>query len=96
MSAVVGAIEEINQTLPDGQHISVQPEASLYGAQGHVDSLTLTLLIVAIEQKIEESLQTTVSLVDYSTGLGESNPFSNINTLCEYIAQLIGPKNDQA
>ena len=92
MAAITAAIDEVNQTLPD-QKISIQPDVPLYGQQGVVDSLTLTLLIVAIEQKIEESLQTSVSLVDYSTGLGEDNPFRNINTLCDYIIVLMGPKD---
>ena len=91
--AITQAILEVNQTLPKDQKISTDLDAPLYGPQGLVDSVTLVLLIVAIEQKIEESLQVTIVLGDYAAGLGEYNPFKNIKTLCEHIAVLINSGN---
>jgi len=89
-SAVIDAINEVNQTLPDDHKISTQAHDALYGPPSSVDSLTITLLIVAVEQKIEQSMGHVITLVDYSVGL---SPLKSITTLCEYISLLIEKKN---
>ncbi len=86
LSAIIEAIKEVNQTLPLERQITTDLQAPLYGPPSPVDSLTVTLLIVAIEQKIEQSMGKVVTLVDYSVGL---SPLKNIHTLLEYIASLI-------
>jgi acyl carrier protein len=88
-SAIIDAIQEVNQTLPAGRKISTQADAALYGPPSTVDSLTVTLLIVAIEQKLERSMGQVVTLVDYSVGL---SPLKSITTLCDYISHLIEKK----
>ncbi|MBF0387383.1 MAG: hypothetical protein HQL20_05960 [Candidatus Omnitrophica bacterium] len=90
LTAIKDAINDINETLPRDRKISVHNDVPLYGPGGVVDSLTLTLLIVAIEQKIEQSLQKTVSLVDLSIISDENNVFKNISTLTEHLSSLIG------
>lgn len=91
--AITAAVIEINQTLSHDRQISTDPDAPLYGPQGVVDSLTLTLLIVAIEQKIEQTLSVSVTLIDYSMGLGEQNPFSSIHALSDHIVALMSSRN---
>ncbi len=87
--AVTAAIIDINQTLPSDRQISTTPEAALYGPQGMMDSLTLTLLIVAVEQKIEQNFSQSITLLDYSLGLGENHVFSSIDALGEHIYSLL-------
>ena len=89
IKAIIEAIKEVNQTLPADRKISTQIDDTLYGQAGNIDSLTVTLLIVAIEQKIEEQMCIVVTLVDYSVGL---SPLKSITTLCEYIFKLIDQK----
>jgi hypothetical protein len=89
IAAIIDAINEVNQMLPAERKMSTQVDAPLYGPPSSVDSLTVTLLIVAIEQKIEQSMGQVITLVDYSVGL---SPLKNITTLCEYISTLIEKK----
>ncbi len=92
ISVITAAINEINETLPRDRKISLQPAAALYGPEGVVDSLTLTLLIVAIEQKIEHAFQRTISLMDFSMLSDDHHAFKNISTLASHIISLIGPQ----
>ncbi len=94
ISAIKTAINDINETLPRDRKIGLADDAALYGPAGVIDSLTLTLLIVAVEQKIEQSLHRTISLVDMSIVTEDNNAFRNIATLASHILSLIGP-NDQ-
>jgi len=89
IAAIIEAIKEVNQTLPADRKINTQLDDTLYGQDGNIDSLTVTLLIVAIEQKIEESMGIVVTLIDYSVGL---SPLKSIASLCEYISKLIDQK----
>jgi len=88
LEAIFEAIDDINETLAPGRKISKDPQAFLYGPQGAIDSLTLTLLIVAIEQKIEQKLHASISLVDQTTA-SQDNAFHNIKTLQGHIERLI-------
>lgn len=90
LEAIVEAIDDINETLPSEGKISKDQKAYLYGPQGMIDSLTLTLLIVAIEQKIEQKLHASISLVDQTTA-SQDNAFHNIKTLQSHIERLIDP-----
>ena len=92
-AAIIEAIIEVNQTLPGERQISTQINDDLYVPPGTIDSLTVTLLIVAVEQKIEQSMGHVVTLVDYSVGL---SPLKSIATLGEYISSLIEQKNHAA
>ena len=89
LKIILEAIDDINATLPADRQISKDPQAVLYGPQGVVDSLVLTLLIVALEQKIEQCFHAPISLIGQSTAPG-NNPFDNIHALQEYIAYLMG------
>jgi len=88
LESIFEAIDDINDTLPSEGKISKDPQVVLYGPQGIIDSLTLTLLIVAIEQKIEQKLHASISLVDQTTA-SQDNAFQNINTLQDHIEQLM-------
>lgn len=92
ISTIRSAITEVNQTLPPDRKMSLDINNPLYGPQGSVDSLTLTLLIVAIEQKLEQDLQKTVTLVQYSMDAGPDNPFSSIARLTDHIMSLTGSR----
>ncbi|MEI6437398.1 MAG: acyl carrier protein [Candidatus Omnitrophota bacterium] len=89
--AIKAAISDINETLPRDRKISADENAPLYGPAGVIDSLTLTLLIVAVEQKVEQQLHRSVSLVDVSLVSGSDNSFQTIASLADHIQSLTGP-----
>ena len=73
--AIYRAFDQVNEALPKEKHIEKTPQTVLLGSEGGIDSLGLTMLIVAIEQKIEEDFDAVITLVDASTMSEEHSPF---------------------
>lgn len=92
LQAIYGAIDQVNETLPKEKHIEKTPQTMLFGAEGAIDSLGLTMLIVAIEQKIEEEFDAVITLVDSSTMSEERSPFRNVEKLTFHITTLLEEK----
>ena len=83
-SVINSAVLDINETLPPERKISLEPDEPLYGPSGVVDSLTLTLLIVSLEQKIEQTFQKSIPLMNAAMA-ADNNPFQTLGKLSEYI-----------
>lgn len=93
LNVIINAIDDVNQSLPLDGKLGTSLDSPLYGPKGGADSLTLTILIVAIEQRIEEELHCSISLTDYALDLDQNNPFRSVAALLEHITNLIGQKN---
>ena len=89
------SIEEINQMLAPDQRLARSEDLVLTGNQCGLDSLGLINLIVAIEEKIQHKLGLTITLANVQVMTQEINPFSNVNTLADYIAQLLKEKKHE-
>ena len=87
--AIFAAINEINRTLPKDRQMKKSVDTVLFGPSGHLDSLGITLFIVAVEQKIEEALGTPVSLTQGKSISGEHSPLQTVGTLLNHIASLL-------
>jgi len=90
--AVYRAIDQVNETLPKEKHIEKAPQTVLFGSEKGIDSLGLTMLIVAIEQKIEEDFDAVITLVDASTMSEEHSPFLSVEKLATHITSLVEEK----
>ena len=86
---IFAAIDDINIMLPQDRHIQKLPDTALAGEDGGLDSLGVVNLIVAIEQKIQEQFQRTISLVSDEALSQRENPFANVQTLTEYIFKIL-------
>jgi acyl carrier protein len=93
-NAIYNAIDEVNETLPKEKRIVKDKETVIYDPDGYVDSLGLTMLIVAVEQKVEEELGVMVTLVDANAMSYETSPFRTVNLLANHILGLMGKKED--
>lgn len=93
LNIIYAAIDDLNDSLPKDKKIQKTPDASLFGNSGTIDSLGLTILIVSLEQKIEEGLGITVTLVNDTVMSKDESPFQTVNTLANYISTLIDQKN---
>jgi len=89
VDCIYRAIDEINDQLPDNRKIAKKPEAVLLGQNTTLDSLQLVTLIVEIEQKIEDELDTTITLADEKAMSQKHSPFRTISTLADYIDMLL-------
>jgi acyl carrier protein len=87
--AIDEAIDEMNMTLPPDKRIDKQDESPLFGMNGPIDSLGLTVFIVNLEQKIEQYTGQYVTLVDQTAVSEDNSPFRTIAVLKEHLQGLI-------
>jgi len=92
LEAIYGAFDEVNETLPEDSKVPKSSETRLLGEEGAIDSLGLTILIVAIERKIEEGFAQVITLVNEQTMSEDNSPFVRVSKLVEYISALLEEK----
>ena len=83
------AIDEINDTLPDDRKLKKQPETRLFGRDSALDSLGLVNLIVAFEQRLGDEFGLPLTLADEKALSRESSPFRSVDTLANYVLELV-------
>ncbi len=83
---IFDAVENLNQQLPREQHLEKSIDTVLLGK---LDSLGLINIIVMVEQKVEEDLGASITLIDERAMSQENSPFKDIKTLADYIAVLL-------
>jgi acyl carrier protein len=62
--AVFNVLDEINQERPQEKQLGKSETTVLFGKFGQLDSLGLVNLIVAIEEKLEEECNVSITLAD--------------------------------
>ena len=82
------AVDEINLQLPPAERLERAPDALIVARESKLDSLHAINLIVAIEQKIEESLGTPVNLTSDELMSGEIDALETIGNLANYICTV--------
>ena len=88
------AIDELNGQLPKGQKLDKSSNTALFGSGGGLDSLGLVSLVTTVEQKIEEKLGLTATLLEDVDLLENDNPFRTVNSLAEYVASVLEKKQN--
>jgi D-alanine--poly(phosphoribitol) ligase subunit 2 len=88
------AIREINEQLPSSQTIVADKSTLLFGRDGVLDSLTLVNLIVAAEQKVQETLNIAITLADDRAMSQKNSPFKSVESLANYIVVLVKEKSN--
>jgi acyl carrier protein len=89
LDAVYAGIDQVNRQNPGSKQIKKAPDTPLYGSASDLDSLGLISLVVAVEQTVEQKLNTPITLVDDKALSQEVSPFSTVQTLVDYIEGLI-------
>lgn len=87
-------IDDLNELLPPAQQLEKSVDTVVFGADGKLDSLGLVTLIVAVEQKITETFNVTLTLADEKAMSQRNSPFRSIGTLAGYIEQLLGENSN--
>ncbi len=93
-SAVLAAIEELNQDLPSGAALEPAPETVLFGRGSRLDSLGLVNLIVAIEGALADDLDVEITLADEKAMSQASSPFRTVDTLVDFIVMRLQEPDD--
>ncbi|MEI6620768.1 MAG: hypothetical protein WCP28_02525 [Actinomycetes bacterium] len=85
---VFDALRTLNGELPEGEKVEVGPGLTLFGVDSPIDSLALVSLIVDIEAAVSERLGHEVVLTDDRAMSRDVVPFSNVQTLTDYVVEL--------
>jgi len=85
------AIDELNETLDEP--IETSDSTQLFGSKSKLDSMGLVSLIVTVERLIEEKYDKTVTLASEKAFSRSSSPFRTVQTLSEYISELLAEED---
>jgi D-alanine--poly(phosphoribitol) ligase subunit 2 len=94
LEAIYSAVDEINQQLPAKKRLAKSPDTVLFGKCGTLDSLGLVSLILAVEERIRDELDLSITLADERAMSQARSPFRSIKSLACYIPSLIAEAAD--
>lgn len=80
------------ECLKDIKQDEVDKNSILIGNEGILDSLDFVNLLVSIEEYICEEFEQEITIADERAFSRSKSPFKNINSLCEYIFELLEEK----
>ncbi len=86
---ILTTIDEVNELLPADRQLERSVDTVVFGGDGKLDSLGLVTFIVAVEQKIAETFNVTVTLADEKAMSQRNSPFRNVGALAGYIKKLL-------
>jgi len=88
LELVLNAIEMTNNMREEDRQIPKSETTELYGANGNLDSMGLVAFLIDIEESLlDEDIQITLS--DERAMSQSKSPFRNVETLINYIDELI-------
>ena len=82
---IFDTIDDYNKELSDELQLGKSHQTALFGQGSMLDSLGLINLIVAIEQKLEDELDVSITLADEKAMSQKVNPFITVGSLVNYI-----------
>lgn len=90
LSIVAKVIDEVNADLGYDSLKSPSPETQLYGGDNGLDSLSLVLLISAVEAAIADAFQKDVLLASEKAMSMRQSPYQSVGSLVRFIeAELV-------
>ena len=72
----------------------ISVDARLYGSKGFLDSLGLVNLVVELEERIEEEYGVLLAIADERAMSRRRSPFLTVNTLTDYLKELLAEASD--
>lgn len=85
---ILNALENLNEELPADRKVNIRPDTVLFGLNAELDSLSLVSLVVEVESAINSRLGLDISLADERAMSRPVLPFSNVQTLKDYILEI--------
>ena len=91
---IYNCIDEINAQ--NDTNIFKNLNSRLFGKESNLDSLGIVTLIIAIEQAINDKYYVEITIADEKAMSQERSPFRTVDTLANYIIELLldGEKHD--
>lgn len=82
-------IEEINETLDEGEQLAKSPDTVLFGDGALLDSVGLVNFIVTAERVAQEVTGKAITLASEKAFSRRQSPFRTVGSLAEYIEELL-------
>lgn len=89
LQVIYDSIEDVNSSADADRQIDKTPDTALFGSQSKLDSLGMVNLIVAIEGRVEETFNKSITLADELAMSQRNSPFRNVQTLADYIVEKL-------
>ena len=86
---ILQALQNINDERGPAEQLKVNLSTRLFGTDAVLDSLSLVSVIVDVEAAISDVSERDVSLTDDRAMSQAVSPFSDVNTLTDYILLLL-------
>ena len=86
---ILGALNDVNDEQPEDERIEVGPSTPLFGPDAQIDSLALVSVIVDVETALNVDHDLPISLTDDRAMTREISPFDDVQTLKDYIVELV-------
>lgn len=87
-------IEDINETAAGETQISLEPDAVLFGKGGSLSSLALVNMIIALEEELNDTFDTNITLASESAMSAKRSPFRSLDALMDYATELIESQSE--
>jgi acyl carrier protein len=92
IAIVLNQVDQLNETFPDNQKITINESTVLFGNGSSIDSLSLVSVIVDLEMLFSEEHGFDISLTDDRAMTREISPFDSVTSLVDYIFEIISEK----
>jgi hypothetical protein len=86
---ILKALNDINEERGPEEQLEVSLDTRLFGSESVLDSLSLVSVIVDVEAAISVATGSDVSLTDDRAMSQVVSPFTDVNTLTEYILLVL-------
>jgi len=83
------ALEDIKGSLGSDVNLKKSSDTPLFGSDSMLDSLGLVTFIVAVEERITDIADRSITLADEKAFSQARSPFRTIGTLAEYISMRL-------
>jgi acyl carrier protein len=85
---ILNALKNINEERDAGEKMKVSSQTKLFGVDSELDSLGLVTLVTEVETEINDQFGTSISLMDDRAMAQKTSPFSDVQTLRNYIVEI--------
>lgn len=89
---IMQALKNLADELENPELENPNVQTKIYGNEGNLDSLALVSFITDVEEMIDLEFNTTITLADEKAMSSRNSPFKDVETLTQYIQNLLEEK----
>lgn len=86
---VLSTLVEMGEDDDNEALINAHEKTKIFGTNGVLDSVGIVFLITELEEKISDDFNCDITLADEKAMSQVTSPFRNVETLANYIEQLV-------